>query len=177
MHTPGHPARIYLIVPTEGAQDNPRDGQVGHRQPRVTTVLSYPRHVSQPFEPASRTPAPLTAAAGLVLVEGLLLLIFGITEAATIDSDRLTMGVTVSVFFVGYGGLLLVCSWGLYHVRVWARGPVLLAQLVQLGLAWNFKSGGTLLVAIALALAAVLVLAGLLHPHSIEALERDADRE
>jgi hypothetical protein len=110
-------------------------------------------------------------------VEGFLLLIFGITEVATIDSDRLTMGVTVSVFFMGYGALLLLCSWGLYHARVWSRGPVLLAQLVQLGLAWNFKSGGTLPVAIALALAAILVLAGLLHPHSIEALERDADRD
>jgi hypothetical protein len=117
------------------------------------------------------------AAAGLVFVEGLLLLLFGITEVVTLDSDRLTMGVTVSVFFTGYGALLLLCSWGLYRGRVWARGPVLLAQLVQLGLAWNFKSGGTLPVAIGLALTAALVLAGLLHPRSVEALERDADRD
>jgi hypothetical protein len=140
--------------------------------------------VSRPSEPASGPPsgaqgppAPLRAAAGLVLVEGLLLLLFGITEVATLDSDRLTMGVTVSAFFTGYGALLLLCSWGLHHGRVWARGPVLLAQLVQLGLAWNFKSGGTMPVAIGLALAAVLVLAGLLHPRSVEALERDADRD
>ena len=117
------------------------------------------------------------AAAGLVFVEGLVLLLFGITEVVTLDSDRLTMGVTVSVFFVGYGALLLLCSWGLSRVRSWARGPVLLAQLVQLGLAWNFKSGATLPVAIALALTAALVLAGLLHPRSIDALEQAADRD
>jgi hypothetical protein len=117
------------------------------------------------------------AAAGLVFVEGLLLLLFGITEVVTIDSDRLTMGVTVSVFFVGYGVLLILCAWGLNRLRVWARGPVLLAQLVQLGLAWNFKSGSTLPVAIVLALGAALVLAGLLHPRSIDALERAADRD
>ena len=117
------------------------------------------------------------AAAGLVLVEGVLLLLFGITEVATLDSERLTMGVTVSVFFIGYGALLLLCSWGLCRGRVWARGPVLLAQLVQLGLAWNFKSGGTWPVSVGLALVSVLVLAGLLHPRSVEALERDADRD
>ena len=54
---------------------------------------------------------------------------------------------------------------------------MLLAQLIQLGLAWNFRAGDTLPVAIVLALVAVLVLAGLLHPRSIDALEQAADRD
>ena len=132
-----------------GAQDNPRDGQVGHRPSSITTPYSPSLDTCplppNPLRPAHRPPVrepprPWSSAAGLVFVEGLVLLLFGITEVVTLDSDRLTMGVTVSVFFMGYGALLVLCSWGLNRVRAWARGPVLLAQLVQLGLAWNFRA-------------------------------------
>ena len=119
-------------------------------------------------------PAPLAVAAGMTLVEGLLIAFFGITELVDLDSDRLVMGLTTSVFFLAYGAVLLVCARGLHTVRSWARGPVLLSQLILLGLAWNFKDGHTLPIAIGLALAAAIVLAGLLHPRSIDALEHGA---
>jgi hypothetical protein len=127
-----------------------------------------------PYSPHG-TPAPLAAAAGLTFVEGLLTGIFGLAEALNLDSDRLVMGVTTGVFFRAYGVGLIVCAWGMNTVRPWSRGPVLLAQLISLGLAWNFRSGDTLPVAIGLAVVSVLVLAGLLHPRSIDALERAAD--
>jgi len=44
------------------------------------------------------------------------------------------------------------------------------AQLVQLGVAFSFWGGDTTAVAIAVGLVALLVLAGVLHPASIEAL-------
>ena len=88
-----------------------------------------------------------------------------------LDSDRLAMGMTTALFFLAYGGGLLRCAWGLNTIRPWARGPVLLAQLIWLGLAWNFRERATLPVAIGLAVTAALVLAGLLHPRSIDALE------
>jgi hypothetical protein len=119
-------------------------------------------------------PAPLVVAAGMTLVEGLLTVMFGVTELVSLDSDRLVMGLTTTVFFLAYGAVLLVCAWGLHTVRSWARGPVLLSQLILLGLAWSFKGGDTLPVAIGLAVAAAIVLAGLLHPRSIDALERSA---
>ena len=128
-----------------------------------------------PYSPHD-TPAPLAAAAGLTFVEGILTFAFGVTEAFSLDVDRLTMGLTTGVFFLAYGAGLVLCAWGLNTLRPWARGPVLLAQLISLGLAWNFRSGSTLPVAIGLAVLAVLVLAGLLHPRSIDALERAADR-
>jgi hypothetical protein len=53
---------------------------------------------------------------------------------------------------------------------------VLLTQLIGLGLAWNFRGHDTLPVAVGLVVVAVVVLAGLLHPRSIDALERAADR-
>jgi uncharacterized membrane protein (DUF2068 family) len=114
----------------------------------------------------------LAAAAGLVFIEGLLTVLFGITEVFSLDSDRLLMGLTTTGFFLAYGAGLLACAWGLHTVRSWARGPVLLSQLIWLGLAWNFKDGSTLPVAIALAVVAAIVLAGLLHPRSLDALER-----
>ena len=108
----------------------------------------------------------------MTFIEGLLTVLFGVTELVSIDSDRLVMGVTTAVFFLAYGGVLLACARGLHTVRSWARGPVLLSQLILLGLAWSFKDGSTLPIAIGLALAAAIVLAGLLHPRSIDALER-----
>ena len=132
-------------------------------EPDPTTRSPYSRY---------GTPAPLAVAAGMTFIEGLLTTLFGITEVLSLDSDRLAMGLTTSLFFLAYGVGLLFCAWGLHTVRAWARGPVLLSQLIWLGLAWNFKDGSTLVIAIGLAVAAAIVLAGLLHPRSIDALER-----
>jgi peptidoglycan/LPS O-acetylase OafA/YrhL len=147
--------------------DAERDPHDHGPEPDPTTRSPYSRH---------GTPAPLAAAAGLTFVEGLLTMIFGVTEAVSLDSDRLVMGLTTGVFFLAYGGGLMLCAWGMNHVRPWSRGPVLLAQLIWLGLAWNFRDGDTLPVAIVLAVVGALVLVGLLHPRSIDALEHAADR-
>ena len=129
-----------------------------------------------PFDrsPYSSTgaPPPLVVAAGLTFIQGLLTAIFGITEAFRVSADRLAMGVTTSLFFVVYGGLLVLCAWALNAIRPWARGPVLFAQLVWLGLAWNFRDGNTRVFAIGLLIIAALTLAGLLHPRSVDAINR-----
>jgi hypothetical protein len=110
-------------------------------------------------------------AAGLVLVEGLLTAIYGLGELVHLDGDRLAMGLTTAAFFLAYGIGLGCCAWGLQRVHTWARGPVLLAQLIWLGLAWNFRHGETRLIAVLLAVPAVITLVGMLHPQSIDALE------
>ncbi len=145
--------------------DAPPDPSGHAPEPDPTTRSPYSRY---------GTPAPLAVAAGMTFIEGLLTTLFGITELLSLDSDRLVMGLTTSLFFLAYGVGLLVCARGLHTVRAWARGPVLLSQLIWLGLAWNFKDGSTLVIAIGLAVAAAIVLAGLLHPRSIDALERAA---
>ena len=123
--------------------------------------------------PYSRHGAPpaLVTAAGLVLVEGLLTVMFGISEAVQIRSERLVMGLTTSVFFVVYGVALLVCARGLNRLRTWARGPVLLTQLIWLLLAWSFRDGDTWPIALGLAVPAVIALVGMLVPSSVDALE------
>jgi hypothetical protein len=128
----------------------------------VETGSPYSRHGAPP---------PLVTAAGLVLVEGLLTVMFGISEAVDISSDRLVMGVTTSVFFVLYGAALIVCAWGLNRLRSWARGPVLMTQLIWLLLAWSFRDGDTWPIAIGLAVPAVIALVGMLLPSSVDALE------
>ena len=109
-------------------------------------------------------------AASLVAVEGLLMVLFGVLETANLSSDRVTMGVTTSLFFAAYGAGLLFCAWQLTRGQSWARSPVVLAQLLQLGVAWSFRGGDTTWVAICLAVVALIVLAGLLHPRSVDAL-------
>ncbi|MGY2875752.1 hypothetical protein ACVW00_002942 [Marmoricola sp. URHA0025 HA25] len=116
-------------------------------------------------------PAPLVTAAGLTLVEGLLTAMYGISEAVHITSERLVMGLTTSVFFLVYGAALIVCAWAINRLHTWARGPVLLTQLIWLGLAWNFREGDTLPLAVGLAVPAVVALVGMLLPSSVDALE------
>ena len=116
-------------------------------------------------------------AAGLTLVEGLLTVMYGVGEAVHVTSDRLAMGVTTSVFFVAYGAAMVFCAWGLNRLSTWARGPVLLAQLIWLGLAWNFRDGDTLPIAIGLAVPAAIVLVGMLLPSSVDALEHGRGRD
>jgi hypothetical protein len=134
--------------------------------------------VSTPDQPPRprRAPAPLLAAVSLVIVEALLLVLFGIAELRWLSASRATMGVTTSLFFVGYGVALGLFGWLLGRLRSWTRAPVVLAQLIQLCVAWSFRGGGTTVVAVALAVLAGLVLAGVFHPDSLRAVaEADAD--
>jgi hypothetical protein len=116
-------------------------------------------------------PAPLVTAASLAAIEGLVIILLAVLEIASLTGGRLTMGLTTSLFFALYGGLLVVCAWLITHGGAWARGPILLAQLIQLGLAWNLRGGETTLLSLGIGVVALVVVAGLVHPQSIEALE------
>jgi hypothetical protein len=119
------------------------------------------------------SPAPLVVAASLVAVEGVLLVGYAVLELASISSDRAALALTTSGFFAGYGGLLLACAWAVTHGLSWARSPIVLAQLIQLGVAWSFRGGETTVVAVAMAVVAAVVLVGILLPSSIDALAED----
>ena len=122
-------------------------------------------------DPRSDTPPPLVAAASLVAVQGAVLLLLAVLEGASISSDRRELGISTTVFFAAYGVVLLVGAFALWRRAAWARGPVLLTQLIGLGLAWSLREH--VAVAIALAVVATITLAGILHPDTIAALERD----
>lgn len=123
--------------------------------------------------PRRAAPAPLLVAAGLVVLQGLFTILFGIAEVATTSRDRIVMGSTTSLFFILYGAGLLVGARALQLCRAWARGPVFMAQLIWLGLAWNFRDSELTVLAVIAAVLAVIVIAGLLHPASTDVLARD----
>lgn len=131
-----------------------------------------------PSSPFSKEgpPPPLEVAAALTGIQGLVTAMYGIAEGASVHSGRVVMGVTTALFFMAYGVGLMICAWGMHRARPWSRGPVLFAQLVWLGIAWSFRAGSTTVLAVGLAVVAVLVLAGLLAPSSVTALDRPEHR-
>lgn len=118
-------------------------------------------------------PAPLVVAASLAAVEGIVLVGYGVLELFHTSGGRWVMGLTTTIWFLGYGLGLLWCAWSLRQGRSWSRSPVVLAQLIQLGVAWSFRDGETAAVAVALTVVAVITLVGVLHPASIDFLSEE----
>lgn len=122
-----------------------------------------------------RPPRPLLVAVAVVGLEALLLLGVGLFEVAVLSTSRAVMGVSTIVFFLVYGAGLAWCGWRLFRLDSWARAPVVLAQLIQIPVAWSFRGGGTTLVAYGLMVLAVAALVGIFHPASLRALSPDRD--
>ncbi len=144
------------------------------RQPlgEVTSVTST---VGSVKSAALRPPAPLVVAASLAAVEGLVLVGYGVLELFHTSGSRWVMGLTTSVWFLAYGAALMVGAWALHRGRSWARSPVVLAQLIQLGVAWSFRSGETRSLAAGLVVVSLITLVGILHPASTEFLSDEDD--
>lgn len=124
----------------------------------------------EPSRPAAGPPAPLAVAASLSGIEALIFVGLAVAELASFRSDKAVMGATTTLFFLGYGLALALCAWAVYRLRSWGRAPLVVAQLIQLLVAWSFLGGQTTWVAVGLAVVAVIVLAGIFHPQSIDAL-------
>jgi hypothetical protein len=118
-------------------------------------------------------PRPLLVAAVLAALEAAVFVVTALLEIVSISGLRVTMGVTTALFFLGYSAALGLCAWGLTRLAGWSRAPVVLAQLIQLGVAWSFRGGETTAVTVVLALVAIVVLAGIFHPASTRALVDD----
>ena len=118
-------------------------------------------------------PIPLRVGLATVLLETVVFLLLGVAELASLSTDRLVMGITTAVFFLGYGVLIGLCARGMARRRTWGRSIVVMGQLIQLGVAWNFWGGETKLVSVVLALVAAVVLVAVFHPASTRALVDD----
>ncbi len=116
-------------------------------------------------------PPALWVAVGLVAAQGLVLAAYAVLEVVSVTSGRATMGLTTAFFFAAYAAFLLLAARGLRRRRSWARGPVVFAQLLWLGVAWSFRGEDTTWVALLLAVMAVSVIVAVLAPASIAALE------
>ena len=83
---------------------------MGHNGPaeRATRVKDVTER------PAERVgnPPPLTVAASIVAVEGVVLLLLAVLEFANVNADRAGLGVSTAGFFVVYGVVLLAAAFG-----------------------------------------------------------------
>jgi len=108
-------------------------------------------------------------------VQGGLLVLLSVLEIVHVSSERMSLGITTSVFFLVYGAALIGCAFALTRRQGWARGPVLLTQLIQLGLAWNLRDFWP--VATVMAITALIVIAGMIHPTTTDVLADDPTGE
>lgn len=115
-------------------------------------------------------PPPLTVAASLAALEAVVLVFQGVAELFAVSGERAAMGATTALFFLLYGVGLAACALAVARRRSWGRAPIVVAQLIQLLVAWSFRGGDTTWVAVALAVVAALTLVGIFHPASIAAL-------
>lgn len=130
--------------------------------------------VSSPAaDPPSTRPVPLLLAALVAATQGTVLIGYAVLEAFSVTGGRAAMGITTALFFAVAGAVLAVCGVAVLRRMSWGRSPLVLAQLIALGLAWSFRGGATTWVAVALGVAALVALVGLLHPRSIAWLAPD----
>jgi hypothetical protein len=125
--------------------------------------------VTSPGRPSGTASNLLITAAALVSVEALIFAVLAVLELFNVSSDRVGLGVGVTLFLLVIAGGLLYAGWRVAHGDAWARSPLVFAQLLQLGLAWNFR-GDPAWLAPSIALPAVVVLACLLSPPVTRAL-------
>ena len=125
---------------------------------------------SRPPDGPGAAPLPLIVAAAVAAAQGAVFLGYAVLEIVRTDQARLAMGATTSIFFLLYGLALVLCGWRLVRLDAWARSPLVLAQLIHLGLAWSFWGEGTRAVSVVLVAVSGVVLGGLLHPQSTRAL-------
>ena len=116
----------------------------------------------------SPPPATLLVAAVVVALQGAGLLGLGAVGLFDVVPSRVEVGVSVAAFFLLLGAALIACAWALVRVQGWARGPVMLTQLIQLGIAYNVRD--EVVPAVVLAVVAVVALVAMVRPESIAAL-------
>ena len=116
--------------------------------------------------PLGRKPLTIIVAAVSLGLEGLLGLGYAGVALGQVRMSRAAVGVGVAILMATFGLLLLLVARGVFLGRRWSRGPAVVAQLILLPIAWSFRGGSTTWISVALAVLAVAVLVGVLHPRS-----------
>jgi hypothetical protein len=116
--------------------------------------------------PAHRRPLTIVVAAALLALEALIALGYAVLEIGQVRMSRAAVGVGVTILMAVFGLFLVVVARGVFLGKRWSRGPAVATQLILLPIAWSFKGGSTTWVSVALAVLAIAVLVGVLHPRS-----------
>lgn len=113
-----------------------------------------------------RRPFTIVMAAALLALEALIGIGYAAIEVGQVRMTRAAVGVGVAILMAGFGLLLLAVARGVFRGKRWSRGPAVAAQLILLPIAWSFRGGVTTWVSVGLAVLAIAVLVGVLHPRS-----------
>ncbi len=121
---------------------------------------------SDDAEPAVPPPLPrsVLVAAGAVGAQALVFVGYAVSELGYAAFERSGTAVAVAAFLGAYGIALGFAIAGLLRRRLAARAPLVLGQLLHLGLAWNMRDAPLTYVAIALTAVSFVALAGLFAP-------------
>ncbi|MGI8993799.1 MAG: hypothetical protein ACR2FP_05800 [Nocardioidaceae bacterium] len=109
-------------------------------------------------------------AALLVAGQAVVVLGLAVAEVVSLDSRRPSVAVTTAVFYLLFASGLAFAARGLRRQRRWSRGPVVMAQLIALGVGWSFRGGSTVWVTAVLLVWAGAVLIIVLSPTTTTAL-------
>lgn len=107
-----------------------------------------------------------------MLAEASVFAVLAALELFSVSSDRIGLGVGATIFLLVVAAGL---AWAATRVVVgesWARSPLVFAQLIVLGLAYNFR-GDPAWLSPAMAVPAVVALACLLAPPVTQAFADD----
>jgi hypothetical protein len=115
---------------------------------------------------SDRRPLTIVVAAVLLALEALIALAYAALEIGQVRVSRAVVGVGVTILMAVFGVLLLFVARGVFRGKRWSRGPAVATQLILLPLALSFAGGGTTWVSFGLAVMAIAVLVGVLHPRS-----------
>jgi len=113
------------------------------------------------------SPLALRLAAVFVAVECLLLLVVAVL--GLISPSNLGVAIGLGIIYLTSAIGLALAAVGLWERRSWGRAPVVLAQLVIVGMAWDVRHDAIALSICGLVIGAA-VLACVLHPASTRAL-------
>ncbi|MQA94536.1 MAG: hypothetical protein GEV11_07740 [Streptosporangiales bacterium] len=121
-------------------------------------------------------PATLTAAAVVVLIEGLAALgeglYVGLETIIGRPSDAMS-ALALAGLAVAGGAAIIALAWGLWQVRSWARGPSVVIQIIAAPMGFTMIGGGQYALGVALLACAAVALVGLLTPPTTQALYPD----
>ncbi|MBA3233037.1 MAG: hypothetical protein H0T17_03665 [Propionibacteriales bacterium] len=118
----------------------------------------------------SATVRRIQIAASLVALQALALVLLAAVELVNLNPERPSVAVTTAVFYALFAAGLLFAARGLLRQRSWSRSPVVLNQLITLGVGWSFRGGDTVWVTAVLFGWAAVVLVLVLHPATTTAL-------
>jgi hypothetical protein len=126
--------------------------------------------------PAS-APRPLQVAAAVTLLQAAVFLSLTIAQLATFSSERAAMNWTTVVGFFLWALMLGVAGWQVVRGSSWARSPIVMAQIIHVGVAWSFVQGDPAdwqkAVAWFIVAAAVVILVGFFRRSSLQYLAAD----